>query len=121
MGVPTQKDIESERPSRSGGWSDRRTGATGGGLKRLAPVLDTMPGRTTDDASCPVCGEEYDQRLVVERGDRWADLFPGSPLDFFEEYRRRCAARYDAERGTTLSGGERAVYFHGGEDAPSVL
>ncbi|MFB6171767.1 MAG: hypothetical protein ABEJ23_04485 [Haloarculaceae archaeon] len=69
-----------------------------------------------DDRECPVCGQQYEERIVVERGDRWADLFPGTPLDFFQRYRRRCAAQVDVERETQRSDAERVVYFHGGRE-----
>ncbi len=69
---------------------------------------------------CPVCGEPYAERVVIERGLRWGDLFPGSPLDYFERYRRRCAADYDVERDRTVGEGERVAYFHAGEDGPAV-
>lgn len=72
-----------------------------------------MPGRTSDDSRCPVCGQAYDQRIVVERGDQWGDLFAGSPLDFFGRYRRRCSARADVERDVQLGDDQCAVYFHG--------
>lgn len=69
-----------------------------------------------EETRCPVCGEQYAERIVVEQGDRWADLFPGTPLDFFRRYRRRCAAQVDVERGTQRTDDERVVYFHGGRD-----
>lgn len=77
--------------------------------------------RTPDTTQCPVCGEPYDQRIVVERGARWDDLFPGTPLDFFRRYRRRCAAQYDVEREKELQGDERAVYFHDDESGAAVF
>lgn len=67
-----------------------------------------------EETRCPVCGEAYEERIVVEQGDRWGDLFPGTPFDYFQKYRRRCAAQADAERGTEVTGDERVVYFHGG-------
>jgi hypothetical protein len=72
-----------------------------------------MPARTSDAEECPVCGASYDQRVVVERGDRWRDIFPGSPLDVMSRYPRRCAALYDEEDERQLRDRERAVYFHG--------
>lgn len=71
-----------------------------------------MPPGTTDDADCPVCGQAYERRIVVARGDGWDDLYPGSPLAFFQKFRRRCTARYDAETGANLPGDERAIYLH---------
>lgn len=65
-----------------------------------------------DTMQCPICGEPYDRRVIVERGDGWDDLFPGEPLAFFRRYRRRCSARYDVEAETRLDDDERAVYFH---------
>lgn len=69
---------------------------------------------STDDTQCPVCGEPYDQRVVVERGDRWSDLFPGTALDYFQRYRRRCSTQVDVEGETRLPGRQCAVYFHEG-------
>lgn len=66
-----------------------------------------------DSEICPICGEPYDQLIVVARGDQWSDLYAGSPLSFFRKYRRRCTAGEDVETGETLTDGERAVYFHG--------
>lgn len=71
-----------------------------------------MSSRSPDDADCPVCGQPYERRVVVARGDGWDDLYPGSPLAFFRKFRRRCTARRDVETGRTLSGDERAVYLH---------
>lgn len=68
--------------------------------------------RSSDASQCPVCGEPYDRQIIVERGDRWDDLFPGSPFAFFKRYRRRCTARYDDEAETELTDSERAIYFH---------
>lgn len=67
---------------------------------------------SSTDADCPVCGETYDERIVVERGLRWQDLYPGTPLDFFQRYRRRCSTRYDAERDAPVGDDECVVYFH---------
>ncbi|WP_136687137.1 hypothetical protein [Halorhabdus amylolytica] len=72
-----------------------------------------MPPTRSDSETCPVCGEPYDQRIVVARGDQWGDLYAGPPLSFFRKYRRRCTAREDVETGETLAERERAVYFHG--------
>ncbi|WP_458207779.1 hypothetical protein [Haladaptatus sp. NG-SE-30] len=74
-----------------------------------------MPDPATGTKECPVCGMEYDRQLIVERGDQWNDLFPGTPLDFFSRYQRRCAGRYDEQRDTTVPERKRAVYFHEGE------
>ncbi|WP_132058786.1 hypothetical protein [Halorussus amylolyticus] len=71
-----------------------------------------MHSHDPDEVACPVCGQPYDERIVVERGDRWADAFGGQPLSFLKRYRRRCASRQDAERETTLGEGARVVYFH---------
>lgn len=78
-----------------------------------------MHSRTSDgnDDACPVCGEAYDQQIVVERGDRWADVFGGAPLSFLKRYRRRCTSAYDVERDTQRGESERVVYFH--DDGPS--
>lgn len=58
---------------------------------------------------------------MVERGDRWGDIFPGTPLDYFRRYRRRCAAQVDVETDTQHTDDRRVVYFHGGTDRPSTL
>ena len=71
-----------------------------------------MNAQPTDERRCPVCGESYDRRLVVERGDRWADLFPGSPLDIFATYERWCTARYDDQTDTRLPERKCAVFLH---------
>lgn len=80
-----------------------------------------MTGSHSDDAPCPVCGQPYDQRIVVERGDRWGDLFAGSPLDYFSRYRRRCSDRRDVECDEVLGEDSRAVYFHGRVQRRSVF
>lgn len=71
-----------------------------------------MHGRSSDVTACPVCSKEYDQRVVVERGDRWGDLYGGTLFSFFNRYHRRCSAGYDAETDTDLPERELAVYFH---------
>ncbi|WP_227377373.1 hypothetical protein [Haladaptatus halobius] len=71
-----------------------------------------MSIHASDANECPACGTEYDQQIIVERGDRWDDLFPGSPLDFFIRYRRRCTAPYDVDADRQLPERERAIYFH---------
>lgn len=75
---------------------------------------------TTDDASCPVCDREYDDRIVVERGDRWGDLV-GTPFSFFKNYQRRCSARYDVEDDVTVGNGEYVVYLHEGRRRADLL
>jgi len=75
----------------------------------------------SDEGRCPVCGEPYAQRIVVERGDQWADLFPGTPLDFFRRYRRRCAAQHDVTVDRQRSEDQRVVYFHGDRQGGAVL
>jgi hypothetical protein len=67
----------------------------------------------SDADACPVCGEPYEQRIVVSRGDQWSDLYPGTPFSFFRKFRRRCAARQDVETEEMLTDDQRAVYFHG--------
>ncbi|WP_254536104.1 hypothetical protein [Halomarina litorea] len=78
-----------------------------------------MSAQQSDD--CPVCGESYAERVVVERGLRWGDLFAGSPLDYFGRYRRRCTAGYDVERDRQVGEDERVAYFHAGEERPAVF
>lgn len=65
-------------------------------------------------ADCPICGEPYAERVVVERGLQWDDLYPGTPFDFFDRYRRRCSAAYDVERDRPVDDGEQVAYFHEG-------
>lgn len=74
-----------------------------------------------DTTQCPICGEPYDRRVVVARGDGWDDLFPGTPLEFFRRYRRRCTARYDVEMEARLDDDARAVYFHDRETSATVF
>lgn len=73
-----------------------------------------MHSRTSDgdDEACPVCGQAYDQRIVVERGDGWADVFGGPPLTFLKRYRRWCTGQHDVERDAQRRESERVVYFH---------
>ena len=80
-----------------------------------------MGRRTPDDGRCPVCGQEYDQRIVVERGDTWSDVFAGTPLSFFRRYQRRCATQYDIEEDTTRSKSQRVVYFHEGHEGHRLM
>jgi hypothetical protein len=70
-----------------------------------------------DETPCPVCGKAYDQRVVVERGDRWADVFGGPPFSALTKYSRRCASRHDVEEERARGEGERVVYFH--DDGPA--
>lgn len=77
--------------------------------------------RTPDEDACPVCGEAYAERVVVERGDRWGDIYAGTPFSFFKRYRRRCTAQYDVGADEQLADGARAVYFHGAEGRSSTL
>ncbi|WP_101296459.1 hypothetical protein [Halegenticoccus soli] len=80
-----------------------------------------MARSAPEDDPCPVCGEPYDRRVRIERGARWNDLYPGSPLDYFEEYPRRCAADYDVEADAELPGRERAIYLHAGRRGASFF
>ncbi len=78
-----------------------------------------MPRSTPDTDECLLCGKSYDQRIVIEQGVRWGDLFPGTVFDFFTRYPRRCTPQYDVEDDTQLSEQKRAVYFHTGRsDSP---
>ncbi|WP_135667130.1 hypothetical protein [Halorhabdus rudnickae] len=72
-----------------------------------------MPSARSGSETCPICGEPYDRRIVVARGDQWSDLYPGTPLSFFRKYRRRCTAGEDVETGETLGEDQQAIYFHG--------
>lgn len=76
-----------------------------------------MHSHDPDETPCPVCGQPYDQRVVVERGDRWADVFGGPPFSALTKYARRCATRYDATEERARSESERVVYFH--DDDPA--
>ncbi len=80
-----------------------------------------MSTRAPDEDACPVCGQAYDRRIVVERGDEWADLYPGSPFDFFNKYRRRCTADASLEPDANLGRDQRLVYFHGGRSGASFF
>lgn len=64
---------------------------------------------------CPVCGDEFTQRIIVEWGQQWNDLYPGLPLAFFRQYPRRCTVQYDSKRDTTVAENESAMYFHDDE------
>lgn len=75
----------------------------------------------SDADRCPICGQEYDQRVVVERGDGWSDVFAGTPLSFFKRYQRRCTSRHDVAEDAQLPSGKRAVYFHEGRDDVSLM
>lgn len=76
-----------------------------------------MHSRDKDGTPCPVCGKPYDQQVVVERGDGWADVFGGPPYSVLAKYQRQCASRYDAEADRARGEGERVVYFH--DDGPA--
>lgn len=67
---------------------------------------------SVDQNDCPVCGREYDRRIIVERGDRWGDIYPGPPFSFFKKFRRRCTSIHDVETESKLTEDKRAVYFH---------
>lgn len=62
--------------------------------------------------TCPVCDQEYADRVVVERGDRWPDIHAGTPTSFFNKYARRCSAPVDTEQQQQVGRNEVAVYFH---------
>lgn len=81
----------------------------------------TPPTSTSDTTDCPVCGQGYDQRIVVERGDRWGDIYAGAPLSFFRKYRRRCSAQYDVEREERVDSGSVVVYFHEGRQPMNIF
>lgn len=76
-----------------------------------------MQSRDPDETACPVCGQPYDQRVVVERGDRWADVFGGPPFSTLSKYSRRCASRTDVEEERERGRSELAVYLH--DDGPA--
>lgn len=80
-----------------------------------------MHRRSSDATACPVCGKEYAQRVVVARGDRWDDLYAGTPFSFFKRYYRRCTARYDTEADADLPENERAVYFHEADNTRAMF
>lgn len=75
-----------------------------------------MSTTTSGTQECPRCGRPYEQQIIVEQGMQWDDLFPGTPLDFFKRYHRRCTAQYDATDDSHLTERKRAIYFHTGED-----
>jgi len=80
-----------------------------------------MSHRNADDDACPVCGQPYAERVVVERGDGWSDVFAGTPLSFFRSYARRCSSQQDAETGEQCSDRETVVYFHEGGQRVSLM
>lgn len=80
-----------------------------------------MAPRSTDEPTCPVCGQPFDERVVVARGDGWSDIFAGTPFSFFKRYQRRCTSRRDVEADATRGEGERVLYFHEGHDRHSLL
>ncbi|PSP81507.1 hypothetical protein BRC81_00675 [Halobacteriales archaeon QS_1_68_20] len=80
-----------------------------------------MAHRSPDGDVCPVCGQEYDQRVVVERGDGWSDVFAGTPLSFFRRYQRRCTSQFDVESDSKRPGSECVVYFHEGASGVSLF
>lgn len=71
-----------------------------------------MYSRSGDSSTCPICGTDYDQRIIIERGEQWSDLYPGTPFDFFTTYQRRCTAPYDSEQPSARATSKRVVYFH---------
>lgn len=71
-----------------------------------------MYSRSGDGSTCPICGTDYDQRIIIERGEQWSDLYPGTPFDFFTTYQRRCTAPYDAEQPSARATSKRVIYFH---------
>lgn len=81
-------------------------------------VLTTMP---SSDATCPVCGDGYARRIIVERGQQWDDLYPGSPLAFFRKYQRRCTTQYDSKRDARVAEDECTVYFHDDDGIRAVF
>ncbi|MFC6725924.1 hypothetical protein ACFQE1_16435 [Halobium palmae] len=80
-----------------------------------------MAHRTPDDEHCPVCGEPYERRLVIERGDDWGDIYPGSPIEFFRKFDRRCSAEGEVERDPGVAGDALAVYVHSRPEQVSLL
>lgn len=80
-----------------------------------------MAHRSVDDDACPVCGQAYAERVVVERGDTWSDVFAGAPLSFFRKYARRCTSQQDVETGHQRPERECVLYFHEGAQRVSLL
>ena len=80
-----------------------------------------MARGTPDDGACPVCGQPYDERVVVERGDGWSDVFAGRPHEFFTRYGRRCTSRFDEATGEQRRDDEAVLYFHEGRSGHSLL
>jgi hypothetical protein len=80
-----------------------------------------MSHRNVDDDACPVCGQPFAERVVVERGDGWSDVFAGTPLSFFRSYARRCSSQHDVETGEQRGNRECVVYFHEGNQRVSLL
>lgn len=80
-----------------------------------------MGPRGSDEPVCPVCGQPFDQQVVVSRGDSWSDIFAGTPFSFFRRYRRRCTSQYDVETDTQYRDGELVLYFHTGQERVSLM
>jgi hypothetical protein len=81
-------------------------------LTLLALIHRHVLSRSSDASVCPICGTDYDQRLIIERGEQWADLYPGTAFDLVSTYQRLCTAPHDAERPTARATAKRVVYFH---------
>lgn len=71
-----------------------------------------MPSHSNDPDRCPVCSHEYAQKVVIERGTSWRDLYPGSAFNYVKRYRRRCTATEDVEADTAVGRSKRVLYFH---------
>ena len=80
-----------------------------------------MGPRSSDDPACPVCGQSFDQRIVLSRGASWSDLFAGTPFSFFRRYQRRCTSQYDVLDDTQYRDGDTVLYFHTGHERVSLM
>ncbi|MFC4356768.1 hypothetical protein ACFO0N_02265 [Halobium salinum] len=80
-----------------------------------------MSHSTPNDEACPVCGEPFERRLLVERGDDWGDLYPGSPLEFFRKFDRRCSADSDVAGEYEVGSDALVLYFHGSRTRLSLF
>lgn len=65
-----------------------------------------------DDGLCPLCGREYDKRLSVEPGDRYAGSLPAPLHTLMVRYPSICADPEAAQMAASSPGVEVAVYLH---------
>lgn len=64
----------------------------------------------TDD--CPNCGAPYSERVVVEIGDQYADVFGKTPRGLFSDFVRICPDPEAARRASQEPNADLDVYLH---------